>query len=213
MEHYIEIKRHLRYYTNDCPSPQRVLFVLHGYGQHPKYFIRKFKVDEHTLVIAPEGLHRYYLEGYSGRVGCSWMTREDRLQDIADYVAYLDQIAGKTASDFGEIPIHCLGFSQGAATASRWVVMGNTEIKSLSLWCGVFPPDLPPVSLSKLNQIKCSVVYALADEFATEAEIKKQITNFEQSGIKFDTLTLAGNHDIKPHDFYNFWTALLNQTN
>lgn len=71
-----------------------VWFCLHGYGQLSEYFIKGFEnldPNEH-YVIAPEGLHRFYLRGTSGRVGASWMTKEERLDDINDYVKYLDQV-------------------------------------------------------------------------------------------------------------------------
>lgn len=213
MMQHIEVKRSYRYYSNDCEHPERVLFVLHGYGQHPEFFIRKFKADENTLIIAPEGLHRYYLQGYSGRVGCSWMTSDDRQQDINDYVNYLDALAEKIKAEFPDTELHCLGFSQGAATASRWLALGNSSLKSLTLWCGVFPPDLPEISLDKFNKISCNLVYAKQDEFANEEEIKKQIAKFDNSGIKFDVRALPGKHDVKPQDFYVYWTDLINQMN
>ena len=47
------------------PSTKNVIFLLHGYGQQAKYFIRKFQILEnaHTCLIAPEGLSRFYLQG------------------------------------------------------------------------------------------------------------------------------------------------------
>ena len=40
-------------------------------------------------IIAPQGLHKFYLEGTSGRVGASWMTKENREDDIKNYLVYL----------------------------------------------------------------------------------------------------------------------------
>ena len=95
-EQTIETKKTARYYTLGTLSEntKTVWFVCHGYGQLANYFLRNFKLleNEKTFVISPEGFHRYYLNGFSGRVGASWMTKEDRLNDIADYVAYLDQL-------------------------------------------------------------------------------------------------------------------------
>jgi hypothetical protein len=46
--------------------------------------------------VAPEGLSRFYFEGgFHGpgsKVGATWMTREDRLAKIEDYVGYLDAL-------------------------------------------------------------------------------------------------------------------------
>ena len=61
----------------------------------PQYFIKKFEQLKRPeiLFVAPEGLHRFYLKGNAGRVGSSWMTKEDRLNDIDDYNRMLDQVA------------------------------------------------------------------------------------------------------------------------
>src|SRR5690242_15478023 len=71
-----------------------VWFVLHGQGQLAEFFIQKFKMleDQNICVIAPEGLSRYYLEGYTGRVGATWMTKENRLMDINNYIQYLNAV-------------------------------------------------------------------------------------------------------------------------
>lgn len=73
--------------------------------------------------MAPEALNRFYLEGFAGRVGATWMTKEERLQEIDDYVNYLNQLY-KTIlanTDTSEITVNILGFSQGVATVCRWI--------------------------------------------------------------------------------------------
>ena len=81
-----------------------------------------------------------YLEE-RGRVGASWMTKEARKDDILDYVRYLDGLSAELGLT-EQRPV-LLGFSQGVATASRWVAMGKTAFSRLILWSGVFPPDDP----------------------------------------------------------------------
>ena len=73
-------------------------YVLHGYGQLAAPFLDDFRaIDDGTrLIVAPEALSRFYEGDVQARlhkdakVGASWMTREDRDAEIADYVAYLD---------------------------------------------------------------------------------------------------------------------------
>ena len=57
---------------------------LHGYGQLVQFFSRHFRdlANLHRAFIFPQGPHKFYLEGVHGRVGASWMTKEDRLVDI-----------------------------------------------------------------------------------------------------------------------------------
>ena len=140
----IPVSRQARIWTLGGDGSDAVIFwvVLHGYGQLAEFFVRKFGAiaSEHRMIIAPEGLSRFYTQGFSGRVGASWMTREMRSEEIEDYLAYLDRV-------YDEIPpeaqVYLLGFSQGAATAARWFYSGRRKLKGLVLWCGVFPPDLP----------------------------------------------------------------------
>src|SRR5438132_416931 len=85
-------------------SAREVWFVIHGYGQLAKFFIRKFSVlEEHNIcVIAPEGLSHFYLEDIAtrtasgnNRVGATWMTRENREADIQNYISYLNAVYEK----------------------------------------------------------------------------------------------------------------------
>ena len=91
-EHQISIKKTAKVYTlGNITTAKHVIVVLHGYGQLAKYFINKFKplVDDDYYIIAPEGLSKFYLNGHSGRVGASWMTKEDRQIEINDQIEYL----------------------------------------------------------------------------------------------------------------------------
>ena len=69
-----------------------------------------------------------------------------RATDIADYVSYLDTLYEHVRAT---VPapaarVHVLGFSQGAATASRWAALGRSVIDRLILWGGAHAHDLPP---------------------------------------------------------------------
>ena len=96
---------------------------MHGYGQMAKFFIRKFQSAEELgyTIIAPQGLHKFYLEGTSGRVGASWMTKENREDDIQNYLIYLNAVHSEISSEKNWDEIVILGFSQGVATAFRWL--------------------------------------------------------------------------------------------
>ncbi|TVP74069.1 MAG: hypothetical protein EA352_11270 [Gemmatimonadales bacterium] len=122
---------------------EQLWICLHGYRQLARRFLRPFRghVPPGTLVVAPEGASRFYLEGSPGPyrggdpVGASWMTREDRDREIEDYVAALDTIllatlegrvarggmAGTGAAVAPAGGIGVLGFSQGVHTAARWL--------------------------------------------------------------------------------------------
>src|SRR5258705_7905505 len=89
------VSRMARYFTIGRPD-REVWFVLHGYGQLAARFLSRFEPldDGGRLIVAPEALSRFYLTEDSAerRVGASWMTREDRLTEIEDYVQYLEAV-------------------------------------------------------------------------------------------------------------------------
>ena len=152
----IQIQKTVKVNTYGNSDTARYCWIaLHGYGQLTDYFIEKFHVldESEHFVIAPEGFHRFYLKGTSGRVGASWMTKEERLDDIADNMAYLNQVYDEFISGRTFDKIIVLGFSQGASTAARWIQMGNCKPDVFVQWAGVFPPDLE----IKTNGILCLI--------------------------------------------------------
>lgn len=191
-----------RYFTsgNLTDKTKNVWIVCHGYGQLAENFIKKFHqiIDEENYIISPEGLHRYYLDAKHEKIGASWMTREDRLDDIKDYVNLLDGILDLELKDFkGKVIL--FGFSQGVATVSRWYMMGKIRPDCFIMWAGVFPPDLPMEKEKWIfNDSRNFVVIGEQDEFFPEERRKQIITEIEEKGIKFDLLTFKGKHVIFP---------------
>lgn len=141
-----------RYFTAGSltSTTRQVWIVLHGYGQLAQYFLRKFEplIQQQIYFIAPEGLSRFYLSELTAtgrpdnKVGATWMTRENRLMDIENYIAYLDRIYTNELSGFPDIPVTLFGFSQGCATVCRWALDGHPKFNRLILWAGLFPPDM-----------------------------------------------------------------------
>lgn len=196
---YFTIKK-ARYFTlgEKSDKTRNIWLVCHGYGQLAENFIRKFEciTDENNYIIAPEGLHRYYLDERHSRVGASWMTKEERLSDIEDYVRFLDGVMENEAKNFtGKVIL--LGFSQGVATAARWYRFGTLKPDIFILWAGVFPPDLPmEKELDKFGDSRNFVVIGNEDEFFGEERKKLVLDEIIQKGIKFDLLTFNGKHVI-----------------
>lgn len=181
-------------------ATSKVLYALHGYGQLPQFFLRKFEplAAAGWTVIAPEGLHRFYTEGTSGRVGASWMTREDREQDIADYLGYLAQLSDRFPAPAGARSV-LLGFSQGVATAARWAAAGGGPFEQLILWAGVFPPDvdLGPEA-TNLRGLPIACVLGDADPFFGVGLLEETDERFKQAGLTVQTTRFPGGHAICP---------------
>ena len=200
-EHSFKGAKTARYFThgNDITRSEQVWFVLHGYGQLANYFLKNFEQldpDKH-FVVSAEGFHRFYLEGFSGRVGASWMTKESRLTDIEDYVNFLDSLFNSFNIP-EEAEVNLLGFSQGVATALRWLALGEANpFHRLILWAGSFPPDLPPEGAKRVLSIpKVHCVVGDDDPFIKKDQLKKTKLHLDTMGIKPSWFRYSGDHRI-----------------
>jgi predicted esterase len=216
-EQHLPVTRTARFWTmgESGPAIRQVWFVLHGYGQLAGRFITRFRALEstHRLIVAPEGLNRFYLDGGMGphtaesRVGATWMTREDRLTEIEDYVHYLESLYRHTfaalarAADAADARAHAgvevivLGFSQGVATAARWVSRTEQRIDRLVLWAGGFPPELDPAP-GLFGAARLTFVRGEKDAFASGAAVRTLRTRIEGGGMPYEEIVFAGGHEL-----------------
>lgn len=195
IEQKLSAPKTFRYWiSGDFKKAIKLLIVLHGYGQLAEFFIRKFNgVPEDYLIVAPEGMHRFYLNGTSGRVGASWMTKEDRESDIADNLNWLTQLFAELTEQKSFDKTILLGFSQGGATAARWFYSQKVQIDQLILWASVFPPDLEKPVINPISNNY--FVIGTEDEFYNLEAQKNEIEFYEKIG--FQTLHFEGKHDIE----------------
>lgn len=195
----IIIEKTARYSSFGNPETANYLIIaLHGYGQLSKYFIQKFvHLNSEYFIIAPEGMHRFYLNGTSGRVGASWMTKEAREEDIFDNLKYLDNLLHATKKYSFEKTI-LIGFSQGGATAARYLHLGRTRVDHFILWASVFPPDLEINNeiRTKSGNSKNYFVVGNEDEYYTD-ESRTESANYF-SNMNYSVINYAGNHSIDP---------------
>lgn len=211
-EHHLAVTRTARYFTlGDLgPATREVWVVLHGYAQLAARFLTQFEpvADPARVIVAPEGLSRFYLEtsrrgSHGDLVGATWMTREDRLADIADYVHYLDALY---AAIFARVErrgasLHVLGFSQGTATASRWTALGADGARPdrLILWGGEVPPDLDlAAAAERWRRLPMTLVVGDADEYITPKILARDEARLRDHGIAYEVRRFAGGHTIDP---------------
>ena len=203
-EHHLAVTRTARYYQLGELSAhtRRVWFVCHGYGQLAAYFVRHFafltEADPTTVVVAPEGLSRFYLQGNGGRVGASWMTRDDRLHEIADHIGFLNQLVAKVLTECpADVHITVLGFSQGTATVSRWLAQAPFRPAQLVLWAGGFPEDMEPATAQQLlSGLRLVLVVGTEDEYISVAQATGQQTLMAELGAASRLVTFAGKHEL-----------------
>lgn len=203
-EHHLTVSRTARYFTLGAagPATRQVWFVCHGYGQLAGRFLRHFaRLDDgRRLVVAPEGLSRFYVDPHRHeKVGATWMTREDRLSEINDYVQYLDALYAEIfrRMDRATVAVFVLGFSQGGATAARWIAMGSARADHLILWGELVPPDLDlAAAKSTLMKLRLSLVCGRQDQFVTAEKLAQAEERLRAHGIPYQLITYDGGHEL-----------------
>jgi predicted esterase len=206
-EHHIAVRRTARYYTmGDVHAPSDVWLVCHGFAQLAAGFIEEFQpiARQGRLIIAPEALNRFYLAreggraGPSARVGATWMTREDRLAEIDDYVRYLDGLLNERIDDAGrsDVRVTALGYSQGVATVMRWLVQGTSTLDRVILWAGTLPPEIDPAGAAhaRLAAADLHIVLGTSDEMINRADVETQRAALASARVPLRYIEFHGGH-------------------
>ncbi|WPP48898.1 alpha/beta hydrolase [Catalinimonas niigatensis] len=188
------------YYTSGKLTSDKLWFVFHGYGQLAPFFIQKFDfLEKDVLIVAPQGLSHFYLQGTSGRVGASWMTKENRQLAIQNYISYLDHIYSQLTQGMKLSSHHItvLGFSQGVSTLIRWLVYSEMEFDQLIMCAGSFPDDID-LSVSKRVFLDkpCYYLYGDQDPYIKPGSIEQLDKKFHQYGLEVDFRRFEGKHEI-----------------
>jgi predicted esterase len=175
-----------------------VWIVLHGYAQLATEFIKPFEciATPNRVILAPEGLNRFYAKGFGGKPAATWMTAEERETEIKDYLEYLDQVYKQYQLENFKGSIRLLGFSQGVATASRWLVATSFRIDDFIIYAGELASELiNPVS-PKLTQIPLTYITGNSDPMIAEekvVEVKKWMQERNARIIVFN----GGHHVVE----------------
>lgn len=200
-EHHLSVSRAARYYLHGDPGSARHVWLgCHGYGQLAAAFIGYLSTcaGANRLLVAPEALSRFYHDNGQGPVGASWMTKEDRQHEIADYIRYLDQLQAELQ---GTLPqdhrVFALGFSQGVATVSRWVFGGASEVAGLVVWAGTVAPELNPAALApRVRGKRVALVAGSKDEYVTPEWFQREHQRFIEAGADCRDFHFHGGHRL-----------------
>lgn len=197
----IEVSIEASYYEigND-QDPERLWLVCHGYGQLASRFIKKFKELDmnRSLVVAPEGLSHFYLEGLSGNVGASWMTKHDREQEIENQFSFLETLMLSKVRTLHPKRLTLLGFSQGGATICRWAAKTELVFDDLYLWATIFPPDMDAGFMEKTLQGKnVKIFYGTEDPFIKDEHIERA-EKYLGEVPDLEIVSFEGDHRVVP---------------
>ena len=197
-EHHLTVERTARYHTlGDAATAKELWIVIHGYGHLARYFLRGFEgVHEGRYIVAPEALSRFYTGTDFTRVGASWMTREDREHEILDQHHYLNALKSHLLQAAPLIEhLGVLGFSQGVATAARWLHHGRSKVDQLVIWSGSMPPEFDRAQLKRQwDGLRIDLVHGEEDELVGIAKLNGNEALLRASGLPFRTHRFPGGH-------------------
>lgn len=201
VEHHLPVTRTARFFTRgDLATARSVWYACHGYGQLASAFLGYVATaaGDSRLLVAPEALSRFYHEDGRGPIGASWMTREDRENEITDYVRFLDAIEENLRPRLpADHRRFMLGFSQGVATVSRWIVRGNVSISGLILWAGTVAPDLDPALLrQRLSGKRLALVAGNKDAYVPQEWFDREAERFAAAGADCRAFAFHGGHRL-----------------
>jgi predicted esterase len=205
-ERFLEVPRTARYHRlgEDGAALRQLWLVCHGYGQLAADFIRAFQpiADRSRLIVAPEALNRFYTDAGTGPhgpespVGATWMTREDRLHEIDDYVRYLDRVhADALPAGREQVDVVALGFSQGTATVARWAARTRRRVDRVVLWGAGLPPELDP-SPRLFGAARLMLVVGERDRYLTAERVQREEERLRGGGLDVEVMRYEGGHRI-----------------
>ena len=200
--HHIATPKTARYtaYGELSSKTKYFWFVLHGSNMLSEQMLYKFKdFDPEThFVIAPEGLSRFYVNGFGGEVVASWMTNRDRLEEIHDFSVYCSTLYDTYVQ---KLPDSCktiiMGFSQGGVTAMRWLHHLDVTVDFLIPYACWIPEDIDYLTAkTDWNKICKILTYGSEDQFLNEKKIIEIQEICKAGNLDFHNEIYAGDHRV-----------------
>lgn len=199
-KHHLEVRRTARYFTLGSPGATHAWVGCHGYGQLAEPFLGYLKPAStpERLLVAPEALSRFYHDNGTGPIGACWMTREDREHEIQDYLGYLDRVREAVAAAHSTpLRFYGLGFSQGVATVSRWMVQGTGQLEGAILWAGSVAPELTRDTLrARMGGRRVALVAGDRDQYLTPDWASRESARFTEAGALCHSFQFHGGHRL-----------------
>lgn len=212
---HIKVEKTARFavWGNPGKNTKYYWFVLHGSRMTCEQMIYKFRdFDPEThLVVAPEGLNRFYASGFGGDVLSSWMTSRDRLYEISDFAEYLSQLYKTYINQISAKALKTvLGFSQGATTAFRWLHARSEQVDNLIAYAGWIPEDINLESgATNPDNINLLYTYGINDPYLTPERIIAMEEVISKNNLKIPIIEYDGDHRIDRNHLQKLFNLII----
>ena len=198
--HVIPARIHGRYLLERPGDDIRSLALLvgfHGYGENASRHLDELRAvrraaQEPWLVVAVDAMHRFYDRRNNEVVG-SWMTREERELAIQNNLHYVGAVLTRISAEHGQLPLVCIGFSQGTAMAYRVAAAQHACVAVVAL-AGDLPSDVDP---SRLRDQGTRVLIGrnAEDGWYTDEKLAADERRLADAGVTTEIAHLAGRHE------------------
>lgn len=201
-KHELKVSKTARYFTKGklSENTKEIWFVLHGYAQTAEDFLESLDglSSETRYIIAPEALSRFYWKDFTTNPVASWMTKTDREVDIADNMEYLNSLYFNVLKGINikDIQIKFLGFSQGAATLSRWLFADKIKSTANYFYAGELAHELDFSKSENFRNAKNYYIYGTKDFFIDTTKLNRLKDNFSEKNLYLNIFTFDGKHQI-----------------
>jgi predicted esterase len=192
----IRVERTAHFYLQKpIAKPIAILITIHGYAQSAKTFVNSFQSlsDFGILLIGPEGLSKFYNK--QNEVVASWMTSHHRLDEINDYIFYLNDLFRLIKKHYPYQKIGVLAYSQGVSTAFRWLTQVKGEDITYFACCGSVPPELEKQDFDNTNLI-LNYYYGMTDPIFKPEAAERNITLLKKLNIPVRLASFQGSHVV-----------------
>jgi phospholipase/carboxylesterase len=162
-----------------------VVVMLHGWtGDENSMWVFSSKLPQNALFIAPRGL---FPSGHSFRSGFSWVEdtsvkwvdRQVFSESIEALDGLLADLADQYPADFNRFRL--VGFSQGAALASLFLLDHPDRVRKLALLSGFLPGSLSPAVVDLIG-VEVFIGHGIRDEIVPKEKAVEAKQFFEAAG-------------------------------
>ena len=88
-----------------------------------------------------------------------------------------------------------IGFSQGGATATRWIANGSIKPNGFVSWASVFPPDIASTAKEDMDEtMKKWFVLGTEDPYFDVTSAETACSDYREK--QFEVLRFDGQHDL-----------------
>lgn len=201
IKQYVQVRKTTRYFISKKidEKVKNVIFVLHGYAQNADDFLNSCMAlaNEETLLVAPEGLSKFYWKDFTSNPSSSWMTSLERENELLDTMNYLSQVLMEVKLHLPKkgVEYSCLGFSQGAATASRFACNPYLNCSDLFLYGGGPAHDLNWDALPE--NLNFHLVYGDQDPLVSDSQAQKVEAVIQSKKLEVSVFRFNGKHKIE----------------